>query len=49
MSMKNRTPPDDGSGGTLSRVRWRLASVDRGWKATLVGVAITLLYGVGVV
>ncbi|WP_188787294.1 hypothetical protein [Halobellus salinus] len=47
--MNSRTPPPDGPDGTLSRIRERLASVDRGWKATLVGVAITLLYAAGVV
>lgn len=47
--MNSRTPPSDGSEHMLSRIRRRLASIDRGWKATLVGVAITLLYAVGVV
>ena len=47
--MNGRGPARDGNGGLLSRVRDRLRSVDRGWKATLVGVALALLYAVGVV
>lgn len=49
MSMNGRKPTYGGSESALSRVRDRLGSVDRGWKATLVGVVIALLYAVGVV
>jgi hypothetical protein len=48
LSMNGRPPTRDGSENTRSRVRDRLRSVDRGWKATLVGVVIALLYAVGV-
>jgi len=47
--MNNWPPTSAGSETALSRIRGRLASVDRGWKATLLGVAITLLYAGGVV
>jgi hypothetical protein len=47
--MTGRNPTPEVSERVRSRVRDRLESVDRGWKATLVGVAITLLYAVGVV
>jgi hypothetical protein len=47
--MNGRSPTRDGSESTLSQVRTRLGSVDRGWKATLVGVVLALLYAVGVV
>lgn len=47
--MNGREPTPAGSERVLSRVRGRLGSVDRGWKATLFGVAITLLYALGVV
>ncbi len=47
--MTGREPTPEGPERVLSRVRDRLGSVDRGWKATLVGVAITLLYALGVV
>lgn len=47
--MNSWAPTSAGSETALSRIRARLASVDRGWKATFVGVAITLLYAVGVV
>ena len=47
--MNRRSPRRDGSESTLSRVRNRVGSVDRGWKATFVGVAITLCYAAGVV
>ena len=49
LSMNGRSPTRDGSESTLSQVRTRLGSVDRGWKATLVGVVLALLYAVGVV
>ena len=49
VSMNRRSPRRDGSESTLSRVRNRVGSVDRGWKATFVGVAITLCYAAGVV
>ncbi|MEF8780865.1 MAG: hypothetical protein V5A46_09335 [Haloferacaceae archaeon] len=47
--MNGRKPGRSGSELSLSRVRDRLGSLDRGWKATLVGVVIALLYAVGVV
>lgn len=47
--MSERQSARDGDGGVLSRVRDRVRSVDRGWKATLVGVAVALLYAVGIV
>jgi hypothetical protein len=47
--MNGRKPTPEGFKRVLSRVRDRLGSVDRGWKATLVGVSITLLYALGIV
>lgn len=47
--MNGRESARDGEDGFLSRVRDRLQAVDRGWKATLVGVVIALLYAIGVV
>lgn len=47
--MNGRKPRLGGSESALSQVRDRFGSIDRGWKATLVGVVIALLYAVGVV
>lgn len=47
--MNGPEPTSEGVERVSSWVRDRLGSVDRGWKATLVGVAITLLYAIGVV
>ena len=47
--MNGRDPTREGQNGLLSRIRDRLRSVDRGWKAALVGVVIVLLYAVGVI
>jgi len=49
MSMNGRKPSRSGSESVQSRVRDRLGSVDRGWKATLVGLVVAFLYAVGVV
>jgi len=47
--MNGPKPEPEGSESALSRVHARFGSVDRGWKATLVGVAIAVLYAAGVV
>jgi len=47
--MNRRKPTIGGSESTLSRLRDRLGSLDRGWKATFVGVGIALLYAGGVI
>jgi hypothetical protein len=37
----------DGSVSLLGRLRRWVATVDRGWKATLLGLVIVLVYAVG--